>query len=495
MQHSSNFPRRSLALALVVFGSCLLSAPAAGQVGGFRTEASAGTQVPCPVQVDESVGPYQSAAEVGCNHVVEQSFADVRGSSQSALGLLRSEAILNSKGQGADAFASARYRDTLVINAPGLAGTIGQLLIRMPLDGKLSADFGGGGPAPLLLPTARVLLEVTVESPPGVANPLPNFEGFLSGFLMLDILEGQESGVLVLPIRFVFGQPFRIFARLGTLVETQVADASQNAFASSRYGSTAWWLGVENVRLENGLPVLEFEVVSDSGIDYGADSDGKTFELLHSGGDFVTHPGQGAGGSDASMVGSNSPSLGFGVRLNPNGNGEQRIADRFVLSEERTVERIVTYAYESNVQTPAWTGFNLNIWQGRPGDAGSQLLASTVMGAFDSTGSYRVSLGAEFLENTARPIYAIQWILDPLTLPAGEYWIDWQVEGGSSAFAVPAMAVNPENANDPITVSGLARHLVSAGWQNLGAPDRALATPFQVLGAPDPTLVFRDGFE
>ncbi len=489
MPRSPNFP--SLVPVLFWIGILLFSAPVAGgPIATFGTSASAGTGVNCPVQSEFNTGPFESGAQAGCNDVVGNTFADVRGVAESGLGMLRSEAILNSLGYPAsNANASSAFFDTLVVSAPLPPGTVGQLLVRMPYSGLLATDLVGGTVAPFVLPTAQVNLDVQVQSPRG------SFQRDLGATQILESQEGLGNGVIVLPIEFVFGQPFRVSALLLTFVQTQIAEPVQSAFALSRYGSTAWWLGVENVRLQSGLPVLEFEVSSESGIDYGADTDESSFELLHGGGDFVTHPGQAAGGASASMVGSDWAFLGFNVLQNPGGNGERRVADRFVLVEERTVQRVVTYAYESNIQTPTWTGFNMNIWDGRPGDGGSQILATTQMAAFDSTGIYRVPSGAASLPNTARPVYAIEWFLDPLSLPAGEYWIDWQVEGGSSAFAVPTMAINPDEPNDPITVSGLARHLAPAGWQDFGAPTRSLATPFQVLGPSDTNLIFSDGFE
>lgn len=486
--------RRLPALALVLFGTFFHALPSRGgpPVPQFGTSASAGTQVPCPVQEDFSTGPFQSGAEAGCNAVDGDVFADVRGTAETRLGILRSEAILNTLGYPfSDAGAMSGFFDNLTVNAASVpAGTVGRLLVRMPFSGALVTDIGGAGGAPFLLPMANVYFEVEVLSSRGT------FRVERSAFRMLETQEGEASGVVVLPIEFVFGEPFRVSAFLSTGVLTQTAAATQFAFASSRYGSTAWWLGVEKVRLQNGLPMATFEIASESGTDYGADTVDNALELLYDGGGFVTHPGQGAGGADASMLGSDWPLNGFNVQFNPGGQGERRVADRFLLSEARSVGRVVTYAFEAGLLTPGWTGFNMNIWSGRPEDAGSQLLASTAMASFDTTGVFRVPAGEESLGSTFRPVFAIEWFFEPLLLSAGEYWIDWQVEGGSGAFAVPAMAVNPEDPNDPITVAGVARQLAPppTGWQDFGGI-RALATPFQVLGPPDQSRIFRDGFE
>jgi hypothetical protein len=499
MNRSTDTTSRVLGLALICLAACLVPSPAeAGPPPPpFHTSAAATIRFvsfSCPVREDFQTAPRQSAAAVGCLDVVlldPLMFSDVRASAEARQGLLRAEALLHAKGSvGPEARATAIFSDTLQVNAAVPPGTPGRLEIRFPYSGRLDASlFRSGGPAPSTPPTATVFVELQVES------PLGSFSRFVAADRILNELIGEPEGVLVLPIEFIFGQPFRIEARLTAFVEVDINGFDHQAFASSRYGSTAWWEGVQAVELLSGEPVAEFQIQSESGMDYSEDQyeDGAGLALIHSGGEFVTHPGQGTDGSDVSMIGSDVPVLGFNVFEVFGGDSEWRIADVFELETERVVERIVTFALQPNTQIPDWTGFNMKLFRRENGTLEEIVVAANA--GVVPTDAYRVPTGEAFLDSTDHPIHAIQWDLHPLTLPAGEYRFEWQIEGGT-ALALPAMAINPDDPHNPITASGSAEILTPDGWLPLGNEhDRALATPMQVLGRPADVRIFSDGFE
>ena len=203
--------------------------------------------------------------------------------------------------------------------------------------------------------------------------------------------------------------------------------------------------------------------------------------ILWDNGGIVTHPGAGAGGVDVSMA-SVGGAAGSNVRQQTTGD-HFRVADDFVVSGTWLVESITVQAYETNASTPGWTGGSLNVWDGSPADAGSSIVASFSNPTVTDAGVYRVFNGAANLSNTARPVHNITFALNDLQLGSGTYWIDWNVEGGASAWANPVMEANPSDPNAPITPLGNALQLASTGWQPLLDGNES---PFIVRGVPAP---------
>lgn len=214
--------------------------------------------------------------------------------------------------------------------------------------------------------------------------------------------------------------------------------------------------------------------------------------VLWDNGGIVTHPEQGAGGADVSMASVVPNVAGSNVRSSSPAP-YRRIADDFTVGGSGWyLAAVVTYAYETNVAVPSWTGFNANIWDGRPGDAGSGIVATSSDAVIEFSGAYRVFNGAANLGNTQRPVYTISFDFGGQHLPAGEYWFDWQVEGGSSAWTVFVMEPDAEAPNDPVTVVGNARHLTPDGWQDVLADPRPGAPaeiPFVVTGSTSAFVV------
>jgi hypothetical protein len=206
--------------------------------------------------------------------------------------------------------------------------------------------------------------------------------------------------------------------------------------------------------------------------------------VIYDNGPFITHPGAGAGGADVHMaatnfLASNARRIGGGPHF--------RIADRFtVAAGGANVNLIVTRALINDLAQPAWNFYSMNIWDGRPGDPGSNIIASTSTATWAWSGVYAVFQGFP-LGGTDFPVFDIYWSTPGLTLAAGNYWIDWQVDG-SNAWAIYVTHPNPANPNQPILGMGVGRQLIPDGWQDLlqgepGVPHTP-GTPFLVIGQP-----------
>ncbi|MFU8829446.1 MAG: hypothetical protein ACNA8P_08440, partial [Phycisphaerales bacterium] len=175
--------------------------------------------------------------------------------------------------------------------------------------------------------------------------------------------------------------------------------------------------------------------------------------ILWDNGPMVTHPGAGSGGADVSMASVNPNTAGSNVRsFAPDPNF--RVADDFTVGAGGwLVNSIVSFGYQTNASVPTWTGANMNIWDGAP-NAGGTIVATSTSFTLEATGIFRVFNGEANLSNTARPVWGISFDFGGLNLAAGNYWMDWQVEGGASGWANYVMDINPDNVNDPITRAG-----------------------------------------
>jgi hypothetical protein len=200
-------------------------------------------------------------------------------------------------------------------------------------------------------------------------------------------------------------------------------------------------------------------------------------------GGFITHPNGGTGpiaGQHVSMAetiggistaGSNALLSGAGPHF--------RIGDDFpVPAGGCVVSEIITHGYQTGQATPLWTSANLNV---RSGSVTGPVVASATTSTWDFSGVYRTFNGV--LNNADRPVHRIRFSFPNVTLPAGTYWIDWQVVGAASGWANYRMEPNPANPANPITVFGNGQQMFNAAgeWQPILQPPGA-ETPFYVLG-------------
>lgn len=194
-------------------------------------------------------------------------------------------------------------------------------------------------------------------------------------------------------------------------------------------------------------------------------------------GSFITHPGAGFGGADASAVLGST--FGYGHQVAAN----NRVADDFTITNPNgwTIDEIVFYAYQTGSTTTSTINHvNLRIWNGVPDGGGSVIWGDGVTNLLVSSefsGIYRVT--STTLTNTTRPVMKNTISLGGVYLPPGTYWLDWQTDGtlGSGPWAPPH------------SITGNARQSISGGaftalTDGTGTPD----FPFEIRGTTD--LVF-----
>lgn len=221
--------------------------------------------------------------------------------------------------------------------------------------------------------------------------------------------------------------------------------------------------------------------------------------VLYNNGPFVTHPGGGAGGADASMASVN-PNWGGLQMYNANSPGKPEqytIADDFTVTDSQGwyITRITMYGYEIDANNPNWTLAKLKIYNGVPGGGGS-VIASYTSTNWSSTGVFRVFNGVANLPSTLRLINRIVFDIPSLELAQGSYWValqvDTQLVGGNprQAWANFVMDINPNDPNNPITRVGNARQFTENGWGAAIPPNTGVNVefPFIVEGniVPEP---------
>ncbi len=203
--------------------------------------------------------------------------------------------------------------------------------------------------------------------------------------------------------------------------------------------------------------------------------------VLYDNGGFITHPGQGAGGADVSQVDSSFFGLGNVVAWQSPGDIYRGAEDFEVPAGETwTLDLIRVFAYNSkpaggSVPPSAFTAINMNIWDGDPRDAGSDIVASsTTLGETGWTGVYRVEPG--MLMQDTMPVYTAEAVFDQEELQEGEYWIDFQIRGGFAVTPYVMDGLLNDHGNAMVLFS------VTVGWFETMYDGRGIAYPFIIEG-------------
>ena len=182
----------------------------------------------------------------------------------------------------------------------------------------------------------------------------------------------------------------------------------------------------------------------------------------HKNGPFINQFGTGHNGRDESVAQNNSLGMGVWGFSNHAAIGA-RLADEFTVTDTAwQLDRVHLFAYQTNSSTTSpITAVNLRIWDGPPGTPG----ATVIFGDTNTnrlrttywTGTYRVN--EDTSGDTSRPIMKVVANVG-VTLQAGTYWLDWQLDGSNSLSGPWAV---------PITLSGQdatgkARQFISGSW-------------------------------
>ncbi|MFM9996466.1 MAG: hypothetical protein ACKVU4_11780 [Phycisphaerales bacterium] len=202
-------------------------------------------------------------------------------------------------------------------------------------------------------------------------------------------------------------------------------------------------------------------------------------QVLHDNGPLITHPLGSCTGLDASALQNTSQLLnvyGFGWTV------ALRLADDFVVpaGEEWDLTGFEFFAYLTNSAVPSYTTATIEIWNGRPGDPGSAIIAgdavtNRITSATTFTSIYR-PLEATVATECIRRVQRIQCSL-ATTLTAGTYWIS--INGGPAGFMPPVtiLGANQKPGSNARQFNGAWVDLLDNG---LAATIQDI--PFLVLG-------------
>ncbi len=178
-----------------------------------------------------------------------------------------------------------------------------------------------------------------------------------------------------------------------------------------------------------------------------------------------------------------------------------RCADDFVVpaGQTWTITGVIVFAYQTGYSgtTSPFTAANLRIWNGFPEAPGSTVVfgdtTTNRLSSSSNSGLYRIfnslypSPGST--PGTTRIIWQNNIAVSPaLSLPAGHYWIDFQLDAGASGNFTPTTTIvgirgTPVmNAIQKIGTTGAWTPLVDTGNPST-APDYPMDFPFKLTGS------------
>lgn len=193
-----------------------------------------------------------------------------------------------------------------------------------------------------------------------------------------------------------------------------------------------------------------------------------------------------------------------GASVHPSGTlGNFRLADDFTLPAAADLTSITTFAYMTgSPDANLFTTGNIRIWDGRPGDVGSnivfgdtttdRLTSSALTNIYRIFGTTAATGGTASAPGTTRRIKTAVFDVSGLTLPAGTYWIDYQISPVSPAASVfnPSVTLTTGRGR----AGDNSRQFTTAGWTDYldtgnpaSLPDVPQDLPFIVEGViPEP---------
>jgi hypothetical protein len=212
--------------------------------------------------------------------------------------------------------------------------------------------------------------------------------------------------------------------------------------------------------------------------------------VLFDNGPIINSPGTGVGGVDESIL--QDVSLGMstlGVGHFPGLN--LRVSDEFIVSENNTIiSTIQFFAYQTNETASTITAINLRIWDGPPGQTGSQVVfGDTTTNRLINTQYSNINRVVELDSGVAnnRQIAVSEVLIDQL-FNIGTYWLDWQSTGSgtSGPWVPPVSIVGATSTGNALQSSddGLTFQPVVDSGTNT-----PLGLPFVVTGTLPPPIV------
>lgn len=222
----------------------------------------------------------------------------------------------------------------------------------------------------------------------------------------------------------------------------------------------------ENVKIENQTSVnFPVEIVQ-----------------LFDNGPFVTNPGQGCAGGDASMIdGTLTHTLfGWGVNAVAAGGGFF-MADDFTVPSDAiwSLDSVRFYSYQTSATTLTLTGAFIRIWNGAPNAGGTVIWGDTTTNRMSSarlSTMYRVSTTTG-MANCDRRIQLVVANVNAVLQP-GTYWIEWGLTGTSASGPWQPPVTIPGQA-----VTGNALQRGPNGWvPALNGATHQNGAPFTLFG-------------
>ena len=148
-------------------------------------------------------------------------------------------------------------------------------------------------------------------------------------------------------------------------------------------------------------------------------------------------------GADESRILAPFNIYGYGFQKGPGFS----VADDFVIpqGEEWILDNFLTFGYQSGAGPPStFTELYVQIWNGKPGQAGSTViwgnLTTNVLATTSFSGIYRAPSAC----NTNRPVMKLEANFSNKKLTEGTYWVEWSAAG--SSFSGPWIP--------PVTITG-----------------------------------------
>jgi hypothetical protein len=193
-----------------------------------------------------------------------------------------------------------------------------------------------------------------------------------------------------------------------------------------------------------------------------------------------------------------------GVGCGVSTSGTFRCADDFVVPSGQTwtIDNVIVFAYQTGFAggTSPITAATLRIWDGVPGDLGSNIIfgdaTTNRLGTSTDSSLYRIFNSAVpapgTTPGTTRRIWRNSINVSPgLTLPAGTYWVDWATQIGTNTthFAPPTTIPGVRtqagwNARQFNPASpGTWGDVIDVGNPDPDAPDVPLDFPFKLVGS------------
>jgi hypothetical protein len=200
--------------------------------------------------------------------------------------------------------------------------------------------------------------------------------------------------------------------------------------------------------------------------------------VLYDNGPLINSPGTGPAGEDESILQTALTLTLFG--FGHNNAAQIRVADDFVVPAGGwDIDQIQFFGYQTgSTTTSTFTAYVVQIWDGLPGDPGSNVV-------FGDTTTNRLAT-TEFANilrrtdtapgNVQRPVMLNTTTVD-VNLGAGTYWLEWGATGSlASGPWIPPITINGT------TTTGNARQVISGVWGDALDGTFPQGLPFVILG-------------